>query len=171
MRCWRGGRRRHSTGAVVTETFSPYLAVVMFLPAFAVFWCLVIYLISRIGGWASLAEDFSTARPPPPEGETFSWTSGKVNFFSNYNNSLVANVSRSGLYVTPWTPFRIGHTPLFIPWAKVHGIIQGYYFFRPYTHLAMMTPAGEKSITLYGRHVSESLARQAPTGIMRRNLA
>ena len=150
------------------DNLSPFAMAALFVPGFVAFWYLVVYLISRLGGWASLAQDFSATTPL--SGETFSWTSGKVYFFSNYNNSLIATVSRKGLHVVPWMAFRIGHEPIFIPWHKVRGIIQGTYFFRPYTHLAMMTPSGEKSITLYGRRLAESIARNAPESLMRRRL-
>ncbi len=150
------------------ENLSPVAMAVLFVPAFVAFWCLVVYLISQLGGWASLAEDFRATNEP--SGEAFSWTSGKIHFFSNYNNSLIATVSRTGVHVAPWMAFRIGHEPIFIPWHRVRGIIQGYYFFRPYTHLAMMTPSGEKSITLYGRRLAESIARNAPENLMRRKL-
>lgn len=148
------------------DSLSPLTYVAIFVPGFAAFWCLVVYLISRLGGWASLAEDFP-APNPPDGGETYSWTSGKIHFFSNYNNSLVATVSRAGLHVAPWFLFRVGHPPIFIPWHRVRGIIQGTLFFRPYSHLAMMTPSGEKSITLYGGKLAQSIARNAPDGLLR----
>ncbi len=149
------------------ESLTPLTYFALFVPGFILFWCLVVYLVSRIGGWASLAEDFADRNPP--DGETFSWASGKVHFFSNYNNSLVATVSRTGLHVTPWLLFRVGHAPLFIPWHKVRGIIQAKLFWRPYSHLSMMTPSGEKTITLYGSKLAESIARNAPENLLRRN--
>lgn len=151
----------------MTETLSPLTYAALFVPGFALFWCLVVYLVSRLGGWASLAEDF--AAQSPPDGERFTWTSGKIHFYSSYNNSLVATVSRAGLHVTPWLLFRIRHAPLFIPWHRVRGILQSTFLMRPYTHLSMMTPSGEKTITLYGGKLAESIAHNAPENLLRRN--
>lgn len=149
----------------MSESLIAIIYIVLFVPGFILFWCLIVYLISRLGGWASLAEDFAAQNPP--SGETFSWTSGKVSFFSNYSNSLVATVSKAGLHVAPWALFRIGHQPIFIPWHRMRGIIQSKIFFQSYTHLSMMTPNGEKSITLYGGKLAESIARNAPAHLIR----
>ncbi len=64
--------------------------------------------------------------------------------------------------------FRIGHEPIFIPWHRVRGILQGNFFLRRYTHLSMVTPSGEKTITLYGSRLAESIARNAPENLLRR---
>ena len=66
-----------------------------FLVAFPLFWCAVVGLIARIGGWQRLAQDFHGTEPP--EGEHFGWRSGSLGWFGNYRNVLDVWVSGHGI--------------------------------------------------------------------------
>ena len=103
---------------------SELLLLFLIIPAFAVFfgllWTTIVYLISRLGGWARLAEQFPA--PGPVTGKVFNWCSARFGIFANYRNSLTITVSADGLHMQPLIFFRIGHEPVFIPWDAVTDI-------------------------------------------------
>jgi hypothetical protein len=94
------------------DAFNP----VLFLLLFLVFWFVVVLALSRIGGWATLAESY----PATEEfiGERWRFRSGRLNRVS-YNNCLTVASNAHGLYLSILFPFRPGHAPLFIPWSDV----------------------------------------------------
>jgi len=93
------------------------LTVGHFFTVFPTFWCLIMLLLSFVGGWRRLAEHYAT--DTEPRGTAFRWISGRVGSV-NYNNCLTAQVTRDGMHLsTPWL-FRVGHKPLFIPWHAIH---------------------------------------------------
>lgn len=92
----------------------PGLFAILF---FICVWVIVLTLISHIGGWASLAGRYL-------EHETFSgarWylQSGEMRWLVGYHNCLTIGANPSGLYLSILLPFRIAHSPLFIPWRDI----------------------------------------------------
>lgn len=84
---------------------------------FASIWGVVSMVVSRTGGWKSLADRFPA--PGRPTGTRFGIQSGMVGTAA-YNGFLTIHSSRAGFYLSVSGPFRIGHRPLFIPWDAVH---------------------------------------------------
>lgn len=86
-----------------------------FCIVFPLFWCFVVWLISRFG-WARLAKHYAVARPP--SGAAQPVMCGMVSA-STYRGVMRFQPDAEGFYL--WTSifFRAGHPPLYIPWSDV----------------------------------------------------
>ena len=92
------------------------------LVAFPFWWCFVLFVIARVGGWRYVAQRYP-AGPDPPAGVTFRFRNGGLSAFgTGYRNCLNVTVAREGLYVVPMFPFRVFHTPALLPWSCVGSI-------------------------------------------------
>ncbi len=105
------------SGEFVVSVPLMVILVVAGVAGFIGIWCAVVWLISRIGGWAELARVFPAEELPP--GEILWGQSAQLRGFCNYNGVLTIVVSEKGLYMQPWRPFRIGHAPLLVPWKEL----------------------------------------------------
>ena len=95
----------------------PTILIGLFPFFFVGMWCAVSLLLSAAGGWRRLAESFPARGKP--SGRLFSMQSGKVGLVS-YRSCLTVYSTPEGFYLSVWLPFRLGHSPLFIPWHAVH---------------------------------------------------
>jgi hypothetical protein len=145
------------------ESIPTYLSAAVFIVLFPLLWLLIIWLISRLGGWNSLAKTFATERPPT--GDMFTWSSGKFSFFSSYNNCLNVTVSSTGVHVAPMLLFSFGHQPLFFPWDKISRLVQRRVVFNYVSGLHIDTAEGMHPVSLYGRRLAEGLHRYAPASL------
>jgi len=86
-----------------------------FLVVFPLFWCGVVWIISRMG-WARLAKHYAISKPPAGEAQPV--MCGMVGI-GTYRGVLRFQPDADGFYL--WTSifFRAGHPPLFIPWTDV----------------------------------------------------
>ena len=105
-----------SLSEVISRELSP-LIFLLFPILFAGFWCFVLFLLSRIGGWGRLAEKF--AAPIAPAGKIFHGQSAQLSGFCNYNRCLTIIVAAEGIYLRVWPLFGIGHKPILIPWDEI----------------------------------------------------
>lgn len=144
----------------MNQLFEVTAVVAAFLIFFPVFWASVVWLVSRLSGWSSLANEFGTDQHPT--GEAFNWTSGKIRFFSNYGNCLVATVSDRGVHLATWRLFSFGHKPMFFPWSSIARLDQRRGLLGSISRLHLHTRNGTRSVTLMGRGLSEAIARRAP---------
>jgi hypothetical protein len=92
----------------------PFLFVIFF----AVLWALVCFIIAAVTGWRALSRRFSCPKGTF-HGETWSFRSARMRFLSHYGNCLTFGADESGLYMSVFPIFRVGHPPLLIPWAEV----------------------------------------------------
>lgn len=91
----------------------PWLPVLL-LPLFAAFFCLIIFLVSRMG-WSRLAQQYAVEEVPATVGwMLLAYLRIGV---ANYKNTVRAGVTPQGLWLSTWKIFFIGHPPLFIPWS------------------------------------------------------
>ncbi|WP_193214079.1 hypothetical protein [Luteolibacter marinus] len=91
-------------------------ALIGFMLVFVGMWVGVCLLISRIGGWSTVA-----ARYPAdavPAGETFRMQSASFGG-ANYSSCLTITASPAGLHLEVLVPFRPGHRPIFLPAAVI----------------------------------------------------
>ena len=139
-------------------------AVVIVAVSFIAFWLLCFWLVAQLGGWASLAQTFATQRPT--DGETFNWVTGKINFFSSYNNCLTVSVMAEGIRIRPMLLFRFAHAPLFIPWDAVALMRPRRELMRYGSVLEIIKPGGVHPMTLYGQPLAASLVRFAPDRLL-----
>lgn len=87
-----------------------------FLVVFPIFWCSIVWLLSRFGGWHRLAARYATDRSP--SGKRFGTVTGMVGGTS-YRNTLTDHLDDGGFFLEVNPLFRIGHPRLFIPWSDV----------------------------------------------------
>jgi hypothetical protein len=85
--------------------------------AFPFLWLSLSLVLSHLGGWAHLAARYRDHRREP--GATYYFRTGAVGAV-NYRWCLVLRVCETGLRMSVWFPFRIGHPQLFIPWGEFH---------------------------------------------------
>jgi len=97
-----------------SETLPVIFIILSFLVILPLFWCGVVYLISRFG-WNQLAASFATHQPMPSDLQT---GSGMINF-TRYNSTLLFKADDRGLWLKTMVLFSSGHKPLFIPWSAV----------------------------------------------------
>jgi len=99
----------------------PNVALIIggFLIVFPLFWCGIVWLISRMG-WARMAQRFSAIRPI--EGRRFQGCGARLGIGTNYSGCLNVIVGHSGLYLVPMILFRPGHQPLMIPWDNLKDV-------------------------------------------------
>ena len=139
----------------------PIAAFVVFFP---ILWVAIVWLISRLGSWHGLAQEFAARGPQagPGAGETCRWTSGKFSYLSSYNHCLNVTVSGRGVHMEPNSLFQFGHVPLFFPWHAVARIDLRRLVFSHVAILHINTRNGIRPVTLYGNRVSAALAKYAP---------
>lgn len=97
----------------------PLVFIVLFPFLFVGMWCAICLLLSRLGGWRRLAESFPVSSGP--SGKCFIMQSGKVGVVS-YGGCLTVHNSPTGLFLSVWWLFRLGHPPLFIPWSAIRNV-------------------------------------------------
>lgn len=92
-------------------------SVILGILCFVAAWAIMFTLISRVGGWASLAEQYRFEETFT--GSRWSFQRGQMRWMVGYNNCLTVGADQRGLYLSILFPFRIGHPPLFIPWRDI----------------------------------------------------
>jgi hypothetical protein len=148
-------------GANVSPTAQFLLTAAMLLLAFPLLWVGVLHLVAIISGWRWLARHFGTDRPG--SGQTFTWASGKVGRFSNYNACLTVHVGDAGLHLATQRLFRPGHQPLLLPWSAIREIQQPGSFFLSSTGLTVvLSDGGTCRLLLYGKALGECIKQHRP---------
>ncbi|MEP1208464.1 MAG: hypothetical protein ABJM29_10755 [Rhizobiaceae bacterium] len=133
------------------------LIAVGFCVGFAALWSGIVFLISRMSGWARLAEEYpATGRI---QGSTYRYSSARLRFLTNYSNCLTVIVSSNGLYLEPMWAFRIGHSAMLIPRDAVLHYHKGAFPIFRSMRLKIKRRDGEPptTITLYGRGLADAL--------------
>lgn len=87
--------------------------------ALPLFWCAVVWLLSHVSGWQTLARSFG-AGTRPVTGTPYHFVTGMVGWVS-YRHVLTLHVAADGLFLEVMPLFRIGHPRLFIPWTQIGG--------------------------------------------------
>lgn len=80
-------------------------------------WAMANVLVSLLSGWWGLAEQYRTETPFPAHMRRFQ--RGQMRWRTNYGNILTVVSDSRGLYLSVMFLFRLGHPPLFIPWADI----------------------------------------------------
>lgn len=82
-----------------------------------VVWIVVMYAVSRIGGWSRLAVHYRETSPH--EGRKIRFQSASMRWMTGYNNCLTFGPGRDGLHISALLPMRISHPSLMVPWAEI----------------------------------------------------
>lgn len=140
------------------------LSMIGVVIAFPLFWVAVVFLVSRLTGWATLARHFAVPPDRKVSGESFGWSSVQFNLFGRYSNCIDIVVSRDGLYLRPVWPFRFGHEPLLISWSAIEDVRShdwGLFTANDVT-VRPNAPGGRSTkLTLAGKRLGESLTKYA----------
>ena len=107
------------------ETLTTVLAVILAPFAFVAFWCTIVFLIGRLGGWSRLAAHY--AHEGHFSGERWSLQSARLGW-SGYSGVLTMGANGEGIYIAPIFPFRPGHPPLFVPWRDISVSKESFVF-------------------------------------------
>lgn len=102
-----------------------------FLVAFVGLWIGISFIVSRIGGWATLATFYRLSGSF--NGECWRFQSGGLRWKMGYNNCLTVGVNPAGLYLSVFFLFRFGHPNLLIPWAEISATLSKRGFLSIYT--------------------------------------
>jgi hypothetical protein len=104
---------------------------------FPVFWCAVLWLIARLGGWRALAVAYPDRQavdeahvfriedePSDTSQRQFRWqslTMGPQYFPTNYGSCVNVDIGERGVRLRVSLPFRLFHAPVLLPWSAIEG--------------------------------------------------
>jgi hypothetical protein len=124
----------------------------IFLPLFAVFWCFVVFVISRFG-WSNLADRFAATTGVPHDATRYLWQNMATRRLPligpGYNNAINIWLNAEGVWMRPSLPFRMGHALLFLPWSEMVSIDRNKILFSNVYKLQMR--GDFLPLTFYGR--------------------
>jgi hypothetical protein len=132
-----------------------------FFPLFALSWLAISALLSLIGGWHSLAQEFRAE--DDGSGERFYFVSGGLGArFApvSYRGCLFVTVGDRGIRLSIFFLFRFLSPPLFIPWEEVSSVEERRFLF--FRHTVIHLRDRWQEISLVGkaaRCVQEVFAR------------
>ena len=86
--------------------------IILFVP---LFWGLIMHLMSRLGGWSRLAEDYRSNDEMPAT--RFRMRSAMLRW-AHYGNCVTFGVDQRGLHLASFGPL-LGHPRLLIPWSDI----------------------------------------------------
>jgi hypothetical protein len=109
----RGSRLRPPS--LSKETRGLIASWLLFTLFFVALWCGISLLLSY-GGWRTLADAYPG--DASVEGTAFRFQSARIGIV-NYNRSLNVIASPSKLHLVPFSFFRVGHSPIAIPWSHI----------------------------------------------------
>ena len=109
---------------------------------------LVMHVLARTGGWASLAERYPLIGEPPPPLIRMGYCVFRR--WCGYNGCLLPSADQQGLYLRLWPFFSIGHAPIFIPWSEIRQIRRETMWGRPIYRI-VTARAPELDFALHGR--------------------
>ncbi|WP_420645611.1 hypothetical protein [Candidatus Leptofilum sp.] len=110
-----------------TETIATILIILGFFIIFPLFWSIIVFLISRLGGWGSMAESYT--HHEPHAAECFPLQSAILRLSSSYRNVVKICADEEGVYFSVMFLFRPGHPPFFVPWGEISGIKKNYFLY------------------------------------------
>ncbi len=93
---------------------------------FPLIWLGVCFLLSRISGWARLAQQFGVSELPT--GHQFKMVSGfvgKQRFPVRFRGVMSMLLNDEGVGFSLALPFRFGASPFFIPWEQIESVEPG----------------------------------------------
>ena len=90
----------------------------VFFGIFFMFWFGICYLLSKFGGWGSLAKNYSNSSSFI--GKRLFMQSMSINS-AGYNGVLTFGVNELSLFISILLPFRFGHPSILIPLNNISG--------------------------------------------------
>mgnify|MGYP001793864918 CR=1 FL=1 len=120
---------------------SEALLVLLTIAVFPAFWCLVVFLIAKLGGWQQLAEAYRIEQYPTGRSRRRGGLQTIYLNKSRYKGSVTIDYDEYGLYMQTMILFRIGHPLLYIPWedVTVHPKMDRGFFFNKFDFTRELT--------------------------------
>lgn len=112
----------------MNENILAILITIAALLGFVLFWSFVLWITSRVGGWATIAEKYPYREPYNPRCHSFQ--SAILRYMMNYNGVLNLCMDEEGVYFSVLFLFRPGHTPFFVPWDEIEGTSKNYFLYK-----------------------------------------
>jgi hypothetical protein len=78
----------------------------------------VCLLLAYISGWMKLATFYRSSQEVN-EGQAFNFQSAWMRSIGFYNHCVTMTATANGIFISVWFLFRIGHSPLFVPWEDI----------------------------------------------------
>ncbi len=88
-----------------------------FPPIFVLLWLAISLIVSRVGGWATLAQDYRAGSDFL--GARWRFRSISLRLGTNYNGVVTVGADPTSLFLSCIFLFRLGHPPLLIPWPEI----------------------------------------------------
>ena len=94
---------------------SPFVlaGILVFVP---IFWGFIMHVLSRLGGWSRLAEDYRSDSEMPST--RFRMRSVLLRGWTHYGNCITFGVDQRGLHLASFGSL-LGHPRLLIPWSDI----------------------------------------------------
>ncbi|HYL47040.1 MAG TPA: hypothetical protein VEU52_08430 [Candidatus Limnocylindrales bacterium] len=89
----------------------------IFFILFGLVWVALMYFSALVGGWTALSNRFQLREKF--FGKTWPFLSARMRFLTRYGNCLEIGADQSGLFLSVFPLFRIGHPPLLVPWQEI----------------------------------------------------
>lgn len=134
---------------------------------FALFWTVVLGLLSRVSGWSLLAESFMAAQPVT--GEQFRFASAFIKRFRvfpvSYKGCLFLTISTGGIHLSMLKLVSFSSPPLYIPWSSIESVTEQPHLFGAYgvitirncpVRIMFFGPAGRRVIAAFKKYSSAS---------------
>ena len=86
--------------------------------AYVLFWCGLMLATGRLSGWSVLGRRFRARQRF--QGKCWYFQHAQFRWAINYSGALTVGANETGLYLSPWAIFRVGHPRLFIPWGEMN---------------------------------------------------
>ena len=107
----------------------PVYLVPSFAAYFIALWALVGFVIGQVSGWALLSHRFRDRA----SFHSYQWqfqSARMRTIWGSYHNVIKFGADETGLYMSVFLAFRVGHAPLFVPWAEIQicSGVQGLLF-------------------------------------------
>ena len=108
----------------MSEWYGPAIVLALCVAGWAGF----SHLVSYMSGWRYLAEVYRAGQPHM--GERLRPWAASMRWKVNYNGLLILGADSQGLHVSVFFLFRIGHSPLFIPWTDISATPMRMWWFK-----------------------------------------
>jgi hypothetical protein len=107
------------------------IPIAAFLVLGPAIWVFVCALLSVLGGWRALSQVYRSTLPAsfPPPRHVFKFQNATLRWGTNYKGILTFGVDDTGLHLSVFFLFKIGHPPLFIPWRDISAVAYHGFLF------------------------------------------
>ena len=109
--------------------------ILHYFPFFIIiFWILACFILSKLGGWYKISQNYPVLQVDTDEVETFDFQSLKLGKFIDYNSCITMQITKEGILMKVLPIFKIMHPPFFIKYSEIeNATIDNFYGFKTMT--------------------------------------